>query len=141
MVQADARARTRHDAGMARPRTRTRAGERSRAVIRGSGTELPAEGAREHLMAAKAHIPGNQSHLPVARQKLMGGTLEPQAHRVLLRRLTEEFAQGPMEVERGPSGTVGQRLEAPRAKDHTLNDAQKFVPAHGWIINPPVSDA
>jgi hypothetical protein len=92
---------------MARPRTRARARERTRPVFSRGGAEVPAEGAREDLMAAEAGTRGNQSHLSAPRHKLVRGTLELQAQRVLLRRLTKEFAKGPMEVERGPSGTVG----------------------------------
>ncbi|HTY48419.1 MAG TPA: hypothetical protein VMB48_01865 [Steroidobacteraceae bacterium] len=121
---------------MTRPRTRASARERSRAVIGGGGVELPAEGAREDLVAAEADVLGNHSHLPAARQKLGRGTLEPQAQRVLPGCLAEELAQGPMEVECGPSGTAGQALEAPRSEHQMLNDAQKLVPTHRQIIDP-----
>lgn len=107
MKEPDTRARARHDRGMARPRALASAPETSRAVITGGGAKLPAESAREDFVAAEADIPGNQSHLSAARQKLACGALEPQAQGVLLRRFPEQLAKGPVEVERGPSGTVG----------------------------------
>jgi hypothetical protein len=131
----------RQNGGMARPRTRESGRERERPVVSGGGAELSAESAREDLIAAEAGIPGNQSHLSAARHKLMRGTLELQAQRVLLRGLTKQFAKRPMEVERGPSGTVGERLQVPGSEDHVLNDAQKFVLAHRYIIDSAGSDA
>jgi hypothetical protein len=101
---------------------------------------LASKGAREDLVAAESDILGNQSHGSASSQKLVRGTLEAQPQRVLLWCLTEKFAKGAMQVKRGPSGAVGQRLQVPRPHEQILNDAQEIVLAHWHILDAAGSD-
>jgi hypothetical protein len=92
---------------MTRPNARTSTDETSHAVGTRRGAEVSSECARENLMATEPDSFGNQSHVPVACQKLASGALEPQAQHVLLRRLAEELAKVSVEMECRLSGLIG----------------------------------
>ena len=96
---------------------------------------MTSERPREHLVAAKADVRSNKSYLPAARQKLVRSALEPQAEGILFRRFTQHIAKNSVQVERRPSSTVGKDPKGPRTEDHILNNFQKLMPSHGYIID------